>query len=195
MILEISDFGRIQLADLLHQLDAKVAVEIGVAAGWYSEVLMKANPQMKLYGVDPWIRYEGYTDYMLAKTFQNLEEQAHQRLDKFPNYTFLKEFSMDALKRFENNSLDFVYLDGNHSDPYISEDIREWFKKIKPGGILAGHDYVRTAPARGRERINNTREATNKFTQENNLILFILGSSAVREGEVRDNVRSWMVKK
>lgn len=195
MILEISDFGRIQLADLLHQLDAKVAVEIGVAAGWYSEVLMKANPQMKLYGVDPWIRYEGYTDYMLAKTFQNLEEQAHQRLDKFPNYTFLKEFSMDALKRFENNSLDFVYLDGNHSDPYISEDIREWFKKIKPGGILAGHDYVRTAPARGRERINNTREATNEFTQENNLILFILGSSAVREGEVRDNVRSWMVKK
>lgn len=195
MVLEISNFGRNKLAELLHQLDYKVGVEIGVAAGYYSSVIMRHNPQMKLYGVDPWIKYEGYTDYQLSSTFKTLEETAHQRLDKYPNYTFLKEFSTDALKRFEDNSVDFVYLDGNHSDPYISQDINEWFKKIRPGGILAGHDYVRSAPARGRERVNDTKNATNKFTQDNNLILFVLGSSTVREGEIRDNVRSWMVIK
>lgn len=195
MVLEISNFGRKQLRQLLHELDFRVGVEIGVAAGWNASQIMRYNPQMKLYGVDPWIAYRGYTDYTRKSTFNKLEDEAHQRLDKYPNFEFVKEFSMDALKRFEDNSLDFCYLDGNHADPYISQDINEWYKKVRCGGILAGHDYTRTKGRPERPPNNNTIEATQKFAKENNLILFVLGSQAIREGEVRDKIRSWMIIK
>ena len=196
MILEINDIGRLGLADLFRQLDYKIGAEIGVAGGWYSSKIMERNPQLTLYGVDPWVPYRGYTDYTRTSTFTRLEDSAHDLLDKYPNYRFIKEFSMDALARFGDNSLDFVYIDANHGDPYVTQDITEWFKKVKPGGILAGHDYTRS---KGKEGLphpkNDTIDATNKFTKDNNLILFILGTKAIREGEIRDKVRSWLIKK
>lgn len=195
MVLEVSDYGRKQLRQLLHELDFKVGVEIGVAAGWNASQIMRHNPQMKLYGVDPWISYRGYTDYTRESTFNKLLEEAHRRLDKYPNFEFVREFSMDALKRFEDNSVDFVYLDGNHADPYISQDINGWWKKLRPGGILAGHDYTRTRGAEGRPPKNDTMQATQKFSKENQKILFILGTTEIRENETRDKIRSWMMIK
>lgn len=195
MVLEVSDIGRLGLADLFHELDFKVGVEVGVAAGWYSDQIMKRNPQLKLYGVDPWSRYRGYTDYTRTQTFDKLENEAHERLDKYPNYEFVKEFSMEALKRFEDNSLDFCYIDANHGDPYVTQDITEWYKKVRPGGILAGHDYIRTKGRDGRPPKNDTIQATQRFTEANNLILFILGTNAMHEGEIRDKVRSWVIVK
>ena len=190
MILEIANFGRRQLASLLAELNFKTAVEIGVAEGWYSKVIMEKNPQLKLYGVDPWTPYRGYSDYTRTSTFDRLEAEAHHQLDPYPNYTFLKEFSTDALKRFEDNTVDFVYLDGNHAEPYISEDIRGWYKKVRPGGILAGHDYTRTRAHR-----NDTRQAVQKFAKEQNKIVFVLGTDTIREDEVRDRPRSWLILK
>jgi SAM-dependent methyltransferase len=196
MVLEINNFSRLNLAQMLHELDFKVAVEVGVASGWYSNQIMKANPQLKLYGVDPWVPYKGYSDYTRTSTFSKLEDEAHERLDKFPNYEFVKEFSMDALSRFADDSLDFVYIDANHGDPYVTQDITEWYKKVRPGGILAGHDYIRSRGRHGGPPPkNDTIEATNKFTKDNNLILFLLGTNAIREGEVRDKIRSWMIQK
>lgn len=195
MVLEISNIGRLGLADLFHQLDYKVGVEVGVAGGWYSNQIMKRNPQLKLYGVDPWISYEGYTDYKLRSTFKKLIDSAHELLDQYPNYEFVQKYSMDALTMFADNSLDFVYIDANHGNPYVTQDITEWYKKVRPGGILAGHDYTHTKGRPDRPPNNDTIEATNKFTQDNNLILFILGTKAIREGEIRDKVRSWLIKK
>jgi len=48
---------------------------------------------------------------------------------------------MDALRDISDGSLDFIYIDGNHSLPYIVSDIYEWNKKVKVGGCISGHDY------------------------------------------------------
>jgi len=48
---------------------------------------------------------------------------------------------MDALEDIPDESLDFVYIDGNHSLPYITQDIYEWNRKVRVGGIISGHDY------------------------------------------------------
>jgi predicted O-methyltransferase YrrM len=48
---------------------------------------------------------------------------------------------MDAVKDFADGSLDFVYIDGHHGFKYVAEDIWEWHKKVRKGGIVAGHDY------------------------------------------------------
>lgn len=46
---------------------------------------------------------------------------------------------------YEDNSLDFVWIDGSHDEEIVKSDINNYWKKIKPGGILAGDDYVYSA--------------------------------------------------
>jgi len=54
--------------------------------------------------------------------------------------------SIRLSEEFDNNSLDFVYIDGNHSYEDSLKDYYYWFNKIKPGGIIGGHDYVDVWP-------------------------------------------------
>lgn len=56
-------------------------------------------------------------------------------------YKTIHAGSQDAVKKFEDNSLDFVYIDAEHSYKAVKEDIKEWMPKVKSGGIIAGHDY------------------------------------------------------
>ena len=49
---------------------------------------------------------------------------------------------MDAIEDFEDESLDFVYIDGHHGFRYVAEDLVEWSQKVKKGGIISGHDYA-----------------------------------------------------
>ena len=53
---------------------------------------------------------------------------------------------MDAVEDFEDNSLDFVFIDGAHDFKNVAMDICEWAKKVRPGGIVYGHDYKRWNP-------------------------------------------------
>lgn len=43
---------------------------------------------------------------------------------------------------FEDNSLDFVYIDGNHAYDWVKQDIQLWWPKLKKNGLLMGHDYI-----------------------------------------------------
>jgi hypothetical protein len=55
----------------------------------------------------------------------------------------IKDTSLNAKDSFINNSLDFVMLDAGHSYQDVSNDINAWFYKVKPGGIIAGDDYIK----------------------------------------------------
>ena len=191
MPLEIPNVNRETLAKWFSDLSFNYGVEVGVAAGEYSEVLMKANPSLRLTGVDPWVPYRGYTDYKRESTFTKMEEEARNRLSSYENYVFMKTFSMDAVEVFHDNSLDFVYLDANHRDPFVTEDIEEWYKKVRPGGILAGHDYVKSKNVK-----IDVVDAVNRFTKNNHIeIWFVLGEFKYKTGDLRDSSRSWLIVK
>ena len=49
--------------------------------------------------------------------------------------------SIEASKKYEDNSIDFVFIDANHDYDYVKKDIEAWFPKVKTGGVIAGHDY------------------------------------------------------
>jgi len=63
-----------------------------------------------------------------------------ERLAKY-DFTMIRKTSMEALADIPDESLDFCYIDGNHSLPYITQDIYEWQRKVKVGGVISGHDY------------------------------------------------------
>lgn len=50
--------------------------------------------------------------------------------------------SAEAVKLYEDNSLDFILIDGGHDYDTVHGDITEWLKKLKPGCVIAGDDYV-----------------------------------------------------
>jgi cephalosporin hydroxylase len=58
------------------------------------------------------------------------------------HYTAHKMKSVDAAKLYEDNSLDFVFIDGSHEYEFVKEDIEAWYPKVKVGGYLGGHDYI-----------------------------------------------------
>jgi hypothetical protein len=119
-----------------------VGVEVGVADGDFAEFIL-SNPEVtKLWGVDLYQAHKGYTDYTRGTTFNNMRQHALQRLIGFGDrHEFIFKYSIDAVKDFENDSLDFVYIDADHSYKTCLEDITEWVKKVKSGGFVAGDDY------------------------------------------------------
>ena len=126
---------RIELAKYFAELGLKTGAEVGVYKGAYSVELCKANPGLKLYCIDSW--GIGKKNQGLYK---KIYDYAQRRLSIF-GATLIKDLSMDAVKKFDDNSLDFVYIDAEHVYEESNQDIREWAKKAKKGGIVSGHDY------------------------------------------------------
>jgi hypothetical protein len=50
--------------------------------------------------------------------------------------------SVEAATKIPDHSLDFVYIDARHDYESVKEDVEAWCSKVRPGGIMAGHDYV-----------------------------------------------------
>lgn len=190
MPIEIPNTGRDDLAQLFAELDLRVGVEIGVEEGLYTEILCKANPQAKIYGIDPWRAYSGYRDHVSQSKLDGFYEGTRKRLVPYGNYELVRRFSLEAARDFGNGSLDFVYIDGNHTLPYIINDLIEWSKKVKIGGIVSGHDYRKS---KRMVTQNHVPYAVNCYVQSYRIQpWFLLGSKAVNPGEVRDRSRSWM---
>ena len=144
---EIIDCGRDDLPQFFLDQGYKVGAEIGVYKGEYTEKLLSAG--LKVYGIDPWLAYGNYNAYRKLQKFQFrqdfLYEHTKRTLSKYlknKQCEIVKKTSMDAIEDFEDNSLDFVYIDGHHGFRYVAEDLVEWTRKVKTGGVVSGHDYA-----------------------------------------------------
>src|SRR3990167_8363819 len=117
-------------------------VEVGSLEG--ISTLLFANCVDTVYSVD-------YYDYKVPETgripehdqmFREAERMFIERTKDVPNIVKIKKSSAEAAKDFPDGSLDAVYIDAEHDEDSVREDIRTWRPKIKQGGILSGHDYV-----------------------------------------------------
>lgn len=122
--------NRVDLAKYFNSLGFKIGAEIGVSEGINARNMCLNIPGLKLYCVDLWDGGRGERALVKAK----------ERLAGF-DVIFIRKSSMDALADFADNSLDFVFIDANHSFDFVMQDIIGWVKKVKPGGIVSGHDY------------------------------------------------------
>jgi len=185
---EIPNAGRDDLARLFGQLGFTRGAEIGIEQGVYSEVLCRANPGVKLYCVDAWQAYKGYRDHVSQEKLEGFYETTQQRLAPYA-VEFIRAFSMDAVKQFEDRSLDFVYIDANHELPFVMFDLIEWSKKVRPGGIVAGHDYYQSTR---QDTKNHVVYAVDAYVRSYRIKpWFLLGTKAKVDGEVREKSRSW----
>jgi hypothetical protein len=136
---------RIQLLDLIFsELKNGVGVEVGTFKGQFSkEILKRWNG--KLYMVDVW--NELGDEYIDASNHKNFKGGVYgECMDNIKGYedrgVMIRATSKVASDLFDDNSLDFVYIDANHAYDFVKEDIALWYPKVKSGGLVMGHDYL-----------------------------------------------------
>lgn len=191
---EIPGVGRDDLALYFAEAGLNRGVEIGTERGEYAEILCKANPNLVLDCVDPYKAYKAYREHTSQEKLDAFYMEATHRLKDY-DVTFVRDFSANAHHRYDNGSLDFLYLDGNHQLLHVIQDLYYWCPKVRVGGVISGHDFIR--------RNNRLRyqchvvEAVYAYTQAYMIEpWFTLGTKDEREGEKRDVIRSFMwVKK
>jgi len=128
------------LSVLFRRLGFKLGVEVGVERAVYSKVICRQNPQLKLYGVDTWA-YSDSHPHVSQNTWDSFYRSTKERM-KGHNFHIIRDYSVDAAKRFEDESLDFVYIDAEHDYENIKQDIEAWAPKVRKGGMVSGHDYM-----------------------------------------------------
>ena len=128
--------GRVLLADRV--APGGVFIELGVAEGRYAEQVLRRNPQLKYLGVDAWADHHDEAERGRALT----------RLQAWRDRVLLWRMRFDeAVHEVGNVSADVVYVDGYaHTGQEGGQTLRDWWPKVAPGGVLAGHDYARRWP-------------------------------------------------
>lgn len=122
-----------------------VGAEIGVNKGHNAAYICTIIQPKILYCIDPWNNFFdsasgeiiGEAQYIMAK----------ELLQPFSCCKIIRDTSFNAVKAFDNENLDFVYIDGDHSYWEVLSDIARWYPIVKKGGILAGHDFQQVKDA------------------------------------------------
>lgn len=154
--------SKYEFPEMFRKLGFTKGAEIGVAEGVFSEALCKGIPDLELYCIDYWTPYRGNRWGGSRERNTHHLEAATERLAKY-NTHIIRELSMDAVKRFKERELDFVYIDANHAFDYVMQDLIEWTKRVKIGGIVAGDDYY---PFNcGKQNYGGVIEAVNAYTK------------------------------
>lgn len=124
-------------------------VEVGVFGGDMSASLLLKD-DLTLYMVDSWKgdgeSYTGDTGDFHATLSQQQQDGYHRRAQEMVKFAgsrarIIRKNSVDASMDIADASLDFVFIDADHSYDGSAADVKAWFPKVKPGGWLAGHDF------------------------------------------------------
>ena len=129
-------YDRYTLGELLGEIGFNIGAEIGVRRGNYSKYLCEKNHNLKLYCIDPWLPHGNkYTVERQERYYQETLKNTNGL-----NIEIIRKKSHDALNDIPDRSLDFVFVDGDHSFDHCVTDIIFWSKKVKKGGLIIVHD-------------------------------------------------------
>ncbi|MBN1669857.1 MAG: class I SAM-dependent methyltransferase [Kiritimatiellae bacterium] len=127
---------------------AAVGAEIGVSRGEFSRVLLaEANPE-RLHLIDPWEQPADLLDTSDLPPRAKADNVYESVLAMFASerasgrVVVHRQYSQDALAGFADEYFDWVYIDGAHDEVSVARDLAGCAAKMKPGGLIFGHDYT-----------------------------------------------------
>lgn len=149
-----------------------MGVEVGCAWGDLSKKVLSQWVGYKYYMVDSWriLPKEEYHENQSLFDYQSWKKQCEEIAEKDKRVVLVNMTSVEAVKLFTDNSLDFVYIDAAHDFHNVDRDIRQWWTKLKPGGLFGGHDFL-TSP--DPNAAINVDAAVERWAYENDLVLCV----------------------
>lgn len=136
------------LPRIINERNYKIGCEIGVSFGTHCKKILQTTTIQKLYGIDPYLNYGDPTNTQMSDLwFEIFYNKVVDKLSVFSErFELIRDFSVNAARRFADNSLDFIFLDANHTFEAVTQDLHTWFDKVRPGGIMSGDDYATCHP-------------------------------------------------
>ena len=135
---------------ILKSNNCNIGAELGVDRGEFSEKLNSTHLFAEFYAIDRWLDHHTPEHYFFTLN----------RLKKY-NVTTLRCTFTEAVSLFADNYFDFIYIDGYAKQGQEGGiTLKDWYPKLKPGGIFSGHDY--------HPKWQKTVNAVNKFSSEHN---------------------------
>lgn len=123
--------------DLLHHLPkGGIVAELGVDEGTFSAIILKVCEPKKLYLIDSWETKQSQPDKK-----RRVENKFTKEI-KSGTIEINTDRSIDAVKRFQDNYFDWIYIDTDHSYKSTKEELEAYESRVKPNGIITGHDYI-----------------------------------------------------
>jgi hypothetical protein len=154
----------LRIMNLLMANPSEICVEVGVFGGssfFPIASTLAFKKQGLAYAIDPWSieacvenykpedeAYKGWSKTDLKKVMYKFVEGMHKnQLDPF--FLIMRVSSAQAYHYFEDKSIDFIHIDGNHSEASAVFDVEHWLPKVKSGGIICFDDahWESTQPA------------------------------------------------
>lgn len=136
---------RAVIIDLVKQHGWTKGAEIGVLRGKTLFSVLDACRDLHMYGVDQWLHIP-LRDVDCAETYRqfdmkNLEKDVTRRALAYgARCTILKGDTVAMAKEVDAGSLDFIFLDADHTEKGLKRDIKAWAPKVRHGGMILGHD-------------------------------------------------------
>lgn len=125
------------------------------------ELINKPLNKFDFYCVDTWEGAEEHQEYDIIKK-QQLESIFNNNMSLVNGYyKSIKSYSHKAAKKFQDNSIDFCYVDADHSYEGVTKDLHAWWPKVKSGCYFGGDDYTKGWP--------EVQQAVNDFFKNKNI--------------------------
>lgn len=127
----------------------RFGAEIGVYRGENAQRVLEEFPQCELVLVDTWCEWSGDSTYykhhgnMGHKTSDSWEATMVEAMERTSYFRVVvrRMTSKEASIIQQDGSLDFCFIDSNHTYESVREDIELWLPKVRKGGLISGHDY------------------------------------------------------
>jgi len=87
---------------------------------------------VSLVTIDPFVPFDGARDASRGHFIENTKDISHLRV--------INSTSDIAKEKIDDNSIDLLFIDGNHSYKQVKRDLENYWPKVKIGGVLMGHD-------------------------------------------------------
>jgi len=148
---------------VIQRLGLRVGAEVGVAFGGHAEAILDNTSVARLVGIDPYQHQPNYDDMLNLpqEHFEHMFWYTIGRLSRFgERYVHVRSPSEEAVRSIDGLA-DFVYIDANHSYDAVKRDLELWVPKIRPGGVIGGHDFSPEFPG--------VRQAVQELAQQRNL--------------------------
>lgn len=150
------------LVDVVKNINADtiMGVEIGVASGWNMNHFLANIPNLNLTGIDAYLPFTDWNGaYVSEKLLDAQFRAATKNISEFSDRSnIIKMKSDDAASQFADESLDYIFVDGDHSYEGCLKDLQNYYPKLKKGGLFSGHDFT----------VPDVNRAINEFRKDKN---------------------------
>lgn len=156
-------------SQIINEFNYKTVAEVGIGYGTHAKEILTNTTVDKLFLIDPMRYYpnDGFaTDIMSyeatipGNNFNELYELINEELSQWNDrYIWFRKPSLEITNdEIPNESLDCIFVDGDHSYNAVLADLRFWWAKVKSGGKMLGDDFI----------MPDVEKAVKKFSKEIN---------------------------